>query len=51
MIVPQQAIDYLVAKLPQASAVLLNARGHYPQLCQPQLLAEQIKRELVYGAV
>ncbi len=29
----------------------LNARGHYPQLCQPQLLAEQIKRELVYGAV
>ena len=51
MIVPQQAIDYLVAKLPQARAVLLNARGHYPQLCQPQLLAEQIKRELGYGVV
>lgn len=51
MIVPQQAIDYLVAKLPQARAVLLNVRGHYPQLCQPQLLAEQIKRELGYGVV
>jgi sigma-B regulation protein RsbQ len=51
MIVPEQAIDYLVANLPQAKAVLLNARGHYPQLCQPQQLAEQIKRELVYGVV
>lgn len=51
VIVPEQAIDYLVAKLPQARAVLLNVRGHYPQLCQPQMLAEQIKWELGYGAV
>jgi len=51
MIVPQQAIDYLVAHLPQARAVPLAARGHYPQLTHPDLVAQQLMRELGYGLV
>ncbi|MGM0631480.1 MAG: alpha/beta fold hydrolase [Pseudomonadota bacterium] len=42
IVVPLQVSEYMVEKLPSAKLVVMDARGHYPQLSAPQLVAQYI---------
>ena len=42
IVVPQKVSEYMAEKLPLAKLVVMDARGHYPQLSAPKLVAQYI---------
>ncbi|RUO67140.1 alpha/beta fold hydrolase [Idiomarina ramblicola] len=42
IVVPLQVSEYMAKKLSLAKLVVMDARGHYPQLSAPQLVAQHI---------
>jgi len=46
IVVPLNVSEYMVNELPQAELHVLNARGHYPQLSAPEMVAEHIRQSL-----
>ncbi|MGM0429516.1 MAG: alpha/beta fold hydrolase [Pseudomonadota bacterium] len=42
IVVPLKVSEYMAEKLPFAKLVVMDARGHYPQLSAPQLVAQYI---------
>ncbi|MBE92987.1 MAG: hypothetical protein CMF14_08805 [Idiomarina sp.] len=42
IVVPQKVSEYMAEKLPLAKLVGMDARGHYPQLSAPKLVAQYI---------
>lgn len=43
IVVPLNVSEYMAQKLPNATMHVLDAKGHYPQLSAPQLIAEHIE--------
>ncbi|WP_417439305.1 alpha/beta fold hydrolase [Idiomarina sp.] len=44
IVVPLSVSEYMTNRLPKAELHILEAKGHYPQLSAPELVAEQICR-------
>lgn len=44
IVVPLSVSEYMAKKLPNATMHILDAKGHYPQLSAPELIAEHIER-------